>query len=178
MIYDQIIVKCRKQKRDAQLAFYRLFAQEVYASSYRILNDACDAEEVMQDVLLKVLSNDVLLVGDQLGMLRRLRRMAINASIDRLRKQRISWVDWDDNVEVEEENTMDEVLWREARFEQMQQAIEQLSAGYRTVLSLHVVEEMSCDEIASMLHIAPSTVRSQLTRAKKRLIDSLYEQRK
>jgi RNA polymerase sigma-70 factor (ECF subfamily) len=44
--------------------------------------------------------------------------------------------------------------------------LQKLPTGFRTVLNLYVLEDMSHDQIAKELGIAVSTSRSQLTRAK------------
>jgi RNA polymerase sigma-70 factor (ECF subfamily) len=44
--------------------------------------------------------------------------------------------------------------------------LQKLPTGFRTILNLYVLEDMSHDQIAKELGIAVSTSRSQLTRAK------------
>jgi DNA-directed RNA polymerase specialized sigma24 family protein len=43
------------------MAFYDLFAPTLFATAYRLLNNDCEAEEVVQEVLLRVLTNNSLL---------------------------------------------------------------------------------------------------------------------
>ncbi|HRR11846.1 MAG TPA: sigma-70 region 4 domain-containing protein, partial [Tenuifilum sp.] len=55
--------------------------------------------------------------------------------------------------------------------EEVKVAMQKLPEGYRLVLTLHLIDGYEYDEIAEMLGIAQSTVRSQFVRAKQRLIE-------
>lgn len=52
-------------------------------------------------------------------------------------------------------------------------AIEKLDFGYREVLSLFYLNEMSPREISDLLEITYNTVRSKISRGRKKLLDSL-----
>ena len=54
--------------------------------------------------------------------------------------------------------------------------LKQLSAKYRSVIHLFYYEEMSVEEISEILHRKPSTVRTQLTRAREQLRQILKEE--
>jgi RNA polymerase sigma-70 factor (ECF subfamily) len=59
------------------------------------------------------------------------------------------------------------------RVEEVKEAIERLPDGYRVILSLYLLEGYDHDEIAEILSINSSTSRSQLSRAKQKLIGEL-----
>ena len=84
--YEQIIEGVRREQRASQLAFYDSFHGPTYHSAAAVLGAGDEAEEVMQDVLMKVLLRPSLLQSDAAAMTRYLRRMATNAAIDRLRR--------------------------------------------------------------------------------------------
>lgn len=170
MKYDEIIEGCKKDNRKAQMEFYALFSREVYVTVYRLLDNAFDAEEVMQESMLKVLVNKDLLLPRQGNMLMRIKRIAINASIDILRR-RSDTVLWNDNIDAEEDESFEDVLMREERLMLLHKAIESLPVGYRTVVLMYIVEELGYNEIAQILNITASAVRSQLTRAKRRITE-------
>ncbi len=170
MKYDEIIDGCKKDNQKAQMEFYALFSREVYVTAYRLLDNAFDAEEVMQESMLKVLVNKDLLLPRQGNMLMRIKRIAINASIDILRR-RSDTVLWNDNIDAEEDESFEDVLMREERLMLLHKAIESLPIGYRTVVLMYIVEELGYNEIAQILNITASAVRSQLTRAKRRITE-------
>ena len=112
-------------------------------------------------------------------MLMRIKRIAINASIDILRR-RSETVLWNDNIDAEEDENYEDLLMREERLKLLYMAIESLPVGYRTVVLMYIVEEFGYNEIAQMLNITASAVRSQLTRAKRRITEWFdnYEKRR
>jgi RNA polymerase sigma-70 factor (ECF subfamily) len=61
----------------------------------------------------------------------------------------------------------------DTRVEEVKEAIEKLPDGYRVILSLYLLEGYDHDEIADILSINSSTSRSQLSRAKQKLISEL-----
>ena len=61
--------------------------------------------------------------------------------------------------------------------EKIKRGILQLPDGYRTVLSLHLLEGYDYDEIADILSLAPVTVRSQFMRGKQKLLSFIQNDR-
>ncbi len=61
----------------------------------------------------------------------------------------------------------------DVKVEEVKEAIENLPDGYRVILSLYLLEGYDHDEIADILKITSSTSRSQLSRAKQKLIGEL-----
>ena len=94
--------------------------------------------------------------------------LAINASIDVIRRRRVLLVPIDDNLDCAED-VYGEEEEADISVEQIQQAIAQLPDGYRTIVNLRLIEEFSFEHIAQILGIAPSTARSQFVRARKKL---------
>ncbi len=169
--YEEMVCGCRAGKRGAQAAFYDCFVQRLYVTACRLLNQSEEAEEVAHEVLLHVLTDTALLLDGCDDMARRLSRMAVNRSIDRLRQRKVTWGEWDESVEMEEDDGMEEVLLLEERSGLLRQAVEMLPEQCRTVLQLAVLEEMSTEDIAELLRIKPSGVRAHLSRAKQKLIN-------
>ena len=115
----------------------------------------------------------------QADLERRLRRITINETIDRLRKQKNRWDCWEDGIDITADEETDDMLIDAERSGNLRQAIDSLPEKYKTVLLLSVVEDLSSDDIASLLHAKPSTIRTQLTRAKQKLITCFrYEKHK
>jgi RNA polymerase sigma-70 factor (ECF subfamily) len=168
--YQEIIRECKGSIQGAQMAFYDLFAPILFASAYRLLNNEWEAEEVVQEVLLRVLTNTSLLKDEPDEMQRFLKRIAINMSIDHLRQRRIEWEDWDDNLVTQTEESTETVMIRQEHMAQLHTAIAMMSERDRTVLLLSLVEELTTEDMSKVLGIKPSSVRSQLSRAKQRLL--------
>lgn len=101
--YTDILHRCIKRDRRAQMEFYTLFCRGVYNSCFRILNNPMDAEEVMQETFIKFFDHVQDYVLPYPDLERKLRRMAINASIDVIRRRRVLWVPIDDNLDCAED---------------------------------------------------------------------------
>lgn len=80
------------------------------------------------------------------------------------------WEDWDDNLVTQTEESTETVMIRQEHMAQLHTAIAMMSERDRTVLLLSLVEELTTEEMSKVLGIKPSSVRSQLSRAKQRLI--------
>ena len=174
--YKQIIEGVRRELQVSQLAFYDCFHRPTYRSAAAILGVGDEAEEVMQDVLLKVLLRPVLLQADADTMERYLRRMATNAAIDRLRRRRFALTfaineamlpdapdETDDNTE--ELPDADEI----------RRGVERLPETYRDILRLRLFGQMRFADIAAALRANPSSVRVQYTRGLSRLRNLLKQ---
>lgn len=109
-----------------------------------------------------------------------LRQIVVFKSIGFLKRQRMDFVDMETVGDLPEENDLDEAeIWY--TIEMIKQKMKQLPDGYRTVLSLYLFEGYDHEEIAEILGVAQSTVRTQYIRAKQKLLQLLkkgevYEQ--
>ena len=168
MPFELIIAQCKKLQPQAQMAFYSMFYTQVFQRSYALLKDAGHAEEIMQDTLLKMLQNIGSFKGDENAMQKLLNKIAINQSIDALRKRKnIVFVENESFPEPAEE--LQDVEDDENLIATALQHLETLPDGYRMIIVLRIFEEMPFEEIGKKLHITASTARSQYTRGVQRL---------
>ena len=91
-------------------------------------------------------------------------------AIDYVRRQTPDWEELSDDYTEPDDDGPDE---EEIRYSvaQVKEACKKLPAGYRVILSLYLFEGYDMEEIASILKIRPSSVRSQYLRAKRKLLD-------
>ena len=87
-----------------------------------------------------------------------------------MKKKRITLIPIEEAYGIDTEST-DETEFTVETIELFKSAIEKLPEGYKLVLNLHLIEELDHNEIASKLGIVASTSRSQLARAKQKLIE-------
>jgi RNA polymerase sigma-70 factor (ECF subfamily) len=172
MPFDVIIAQCKKLQPQAQMAFYSMFYTQVFQRSYALLKDAGHDEEIMQDTLLKMLQNIGSFKGDENAMQKLLNKIAINQSIDALRKKKnLVFVENESFPEPTEE--LQDVEDDETLIETALQHLETLPDGYRMIIVLRIFEEMPFDEIGKKLHITASTARSQYVRGVQKLRDGV-----
>ncbi len=168
-IHQDLIDRCREGESKAQFEIYRLYYKAMYNTSFRIVGDEQEAEDIMQESFFKAFDK-ISTYRNEVSFGAWLRRIVVNTSIDALKKRRLSFMPIEEAYGVKSE-TAEESDYTVETVEQMKDAIEKLPEGYKLVLNLHLIEEYDHNEIANMLGITASTSRSQLARAKQRLIE-------
>jgi RNA polymerase sigma-70 factor (ECF subfamily) len=176
-----IVKECIRGNRQAQIQLYKTFYKKIYNSCFRILRDRCDAEDAMQESFIKAFSN-IDKYNSETSLEAWILRIAINTAIDRLRKNKIEFINYneavlsnriDDSDEDEEER---QLVMEKA--EQIKTAIEQLPDAARLVVTLYLIEGYDHEEIADILKIRPGNVRIQYMRAKQKLIEIIKQNKK
>jgi RNA polymerase sigma-70 factor (ECF subfamily) len=144
----------------------------MYNVGYRIVNNTGDAEDVLQEAFVSAFRNLDHFRGDS-SFGAWLKRIVINKAITLLKKRKWEHLPDDDQWDVPET----EVTQAEETFpfsvQHVRQAIERLPDGYRTVLSLYLLEGYDHGEIAQVMGITESTSKSQFNRSKKKLLEIL-----
>ncbi len=178
-IHQDVIDRCRKGEQKAQFQIYKLYYKAMYNTSYRIVNDRMEAEDIMQEAFLKAFDKIDTYSG-KVSFGAWLKRIVVNHSLDELKKKKLELDSLEDNVyDLEEEETDEEEDEEEIRdkVEEIREAINELPDGYRIVLSLYLLEGYDHEEIADIMSTSSSTSRSQYTRAKKKLKEQLKKNR-
>ena len=165
----QLIKGCREGKRSAQLGLYKQFAQRLYIACLRIVGNSGEAEEAMQDSFLKIFTH-IDQYKDGQCFEAWIHRIAVHTAIDYVRRQTPEWEELSDNyADPEPDGPNEEEIAYSVKL--VKEATGKLPAGYRVILSLYLFEGYDMEEIASILKIRPSSVRSQYLRAKRKLLD-------
>ena len=166
-----IVEGCRMGNRTAQLELYRRFSRPLYAACLRIIGRPEEAEEAMQDAILKVLTRI-----DQYRPTQSfeswIRQVAVHTAIDYVRQQLPAMEELSDNYQEPDPDEWDEEILAES-VQQVKGAIQTMASGYRIVLSLYFFEGYDLEEIAEILQAKPASVRVQFMRAKRKLLEQL-----
>ena len=160
----------RKDKKTTtfQRELYQLHYRRIYNTCLRIIGNSMDAEEVMHDVFLK-LFDSIDHLQDEKAFYSWSQSIAMRTAIDRVRKTKPAFEPLD-NLTVADEDP-DEVI--ELSVESVKSELNNLPGGYRIVLSMRLFEECEFEEIAQVLQIKESTVRSQYVRGRDKLAKML-----
>ncbi len=150
---------------------YAAYARDVLRVSYFYLHDRDKAEDVTQDVFMKLLLTAPDLVpGKEKSWLM---KVALNRCRDLWRSAWLKRVTL--GIEKVERHRApdrtDEFLERE----ELLDAIGRLSPDMRSVVLLHYYQGMGVSEIAELLNVPEGTVSSRLSRSRSRLEDLLKE---
>ncbi|MEI9956886.1 MAG: RNA polymerase sigma factor [Ferruginibacter sp.] len=170
---DELVERCKKGEAAGYKELYQRYAKAMFNTCLRIVNNIAEAEDVLQESFTEAFKN---LHGFEYrtsfgGWLK---QICINRSINQLKKRKVNWVDIDetDYHDRAEETIVDENDIR-LKVESIKKSIMQLPDGYRTILTLYLLEGYDHEEIAEILNVAKSTTRTQYMRAKQKLLQLL-----
>ena len=141
------------------------YGNAILRCAYSYLHNMADAEEILQDTLLKLLTAapDFESEAHKKAWLL---RVAANLSKNRIEYNALRDCDeLDDSLAAEGREDLS-FVW---------EAVKALPTQYREVIHLHYYEGYSTEEIAKILGRNPSTVRSDLRRGRQKLKSLLKE---
>jgi len=172
-LHADLIERAVSNDRQAQFELYKKYNAAMYNTALRITRNTALAEDVIQESFLSAFQALVFYRGDaSFGSW--LKRIVINKAITLAKKEsRWSLVEDDDELD-QIDSVPDEP---EYDVEMVRKAIDQLPDGFRTVLSLYLLEGYDHKEIAEILDITESTSKTQYMRAKDKLKILLTEGR-
>ena len=169
-----LIEGLRRQSPKAQQQMLGRYGNAVFAQVARLVPAVEDAEEVYQDVFVKVFKNINMYDATQSSLKTWISHIAYNESISFLRKKSVPLIYYEDREGEAELLSESEV---EATFghpnpetvQLIRAAIKHLPPDERAVITMFYYEEMSLKEIAYVTESIPTTVASKLSRTRKKL---------
>jgi len=168
--WEEIIERAKDGEEEAMEQIFMNFKDMVYNVCYRMCGRREDAEDWTQETFLRAFSALKGFRGDS-SLATWLYRIAVNVCLSNLRKKRtVSF----DEVEYKMGNEKDEDE-DDDLVEQVQAVLAQLPPLYRTVLILRHFEELSYEEIASVMKTSVGSVKIALHRARKKFKEKMDE---
>lgn len=174
-IQQYLIDRSKLGDASAQRELYKLYVKNMYNTALRILSHSAEAEDVIQESFLEAFTrlNDY---REEASFGSWLKRIVINKCISLIRKRKIEFVE---DYELDVLTSNDEVDFdiddESQIISLIKKGIDELSEGYRVVLSLYLLEGYDHVEIAEILKISESTSKTQYLRAKNKLKDWLIQ---
>ena len=147
--------------------YSELYRDTVFRVAYGYLRNRADADDVTQSVFVKLLRSQRDFEGDE-HVRRWLIRVTVNECTTLYRAFRRRPENIDDYLEA-----LTAPPEREAT--DLLRLVMALPTRYRVAIYLHYYEGYSTEEIAGMLRVPASTVRTRLARGRARLRDALRE---
>lgn len=170
-IHDDLIARCRLGDRSAHYQLYKLYSKSMFNVSYRITRNEEEAEDALQEAFINAFRNLDSYRGDAtFGAW--LKRIVVNKAINALNKRKHETISDDEQWDVVEEEASPEYR-EDLTVDLVKASIAKLPDGYRTVLSLYLLEGYDHQEIGEIMGITESTSKSQLNRAKSKLKELL-----
>ena len=156
----QLIEQCLNHERLAQKELYNRYKTAMYTLAYRMTNDFGLADEILQDAFLQAFKylhtfRQDSTFGAWLKTIvvrtayKKIKRTVYFEDLEQAEEQ----IDWGNHLDTE----------------YLEQAIQALPTGYRSVFILIEIEGYTHQETGEILGISAGTSKSQLYHAKKRL---------
>src|SRR6266568_4606836 len=155
----------------------RGYHASIFHVAYRMLGDAAEASDVVQEIFLKVFRNIGGFKGEA-ALKTWIFKIAFSEILNRLRwwkrRHRYTTLSLDESPNgnvpghgvADAGPTPEEVLQAKEREDAIQQALRRLSHEHRSIVVLRDIEGFSYTEIADVFGISMGTVKSRLARAR------------
>lgn len=180
---DFDLVKLALEQRD-QSAYAKLMSRyrdSIYFLVLKMVHDPDDADDLTIEAFGKAFSN-LDKYSPDFAFSTWLYKIALNNSIDWIRKRRIETMSIDEQVESESGDGYsieikshnpdpEEKYIKDQRARLMRELIDKLNPKYRMLIEMRYFDEFSYEEIAEKTNLPLGTVKAQLFRAK----DLLYQ---
>jgi RNA polymerase sigma-70 factor (ECF subfamily) len=151
----------------------------VYNLAYRMLGNPTEAEDAAQETFLRAYAR-LSTYQPEMKFSNWILSIASHYCIDRLRRRRFTWVPVEDNPAVEalagDDHRPEDAALRAEQSREIQALLDHLEPDYRTPLVLRYWYDLSYKEIADILNITESALKSRLHRARLQLAEHYTNQ--
>lgn len=174
-IQQYLIDRSKLSDASAQRELYKLYVKNMYNTALRMLSHSAEAEDVIQESFLEAFTklNDY---REESSFGSWLKRIVVNKCISQIRKRRIDFIDEQELDVLSADDELDFNSDDESQIiDLIKEGINDLSEGYRIVLSLYLLEGYDHVEISEILKISESTSKTQYLRAKNKLKEWLLK---
>ena len=163
-----------RTRREGFAVLVKQYSEKLYWKVRRIVLSHEDANDVLQNVFIKVWSNLQNFQGKS-SLSTWLYRIAVNESLDFLRKQKLA-----DKVSTDEDDSVASRLMSDEYFDgdevqtRLQEAVARLPEVQRTVFSLKYFEEMKYSEISQIINTSEGALKASYQKKKKKITEYLH----
>jgi len=166
----ELIQGCLRGSAQCQRQLYEQFAGKMYAVCLRYARSPSDAADILQEGFVKVFTKlgQFQFQGSFEGWIR---RIMVNTALRTYQRQRFDHES--SGYERLPEHPVEPDALSSLSEAELLRLIARLPDGYRVVFNLVAIEGFSHAEAAEMLNIQESNSRSQLTKARRWLVEQL-----
>jgi RNA polymerase sigma-70 factor (ECF subfamily) len=172
----QLVERCLSGQDAAWEELVRIHTRRVYGICYRFTGSDAEAQDLTQDVFLRVFKNLKSYRSGEGLFVVWLTRLTRNLLIDHYRRTRLERAteSIEDQISTLEEQTAtlartEGMLAGREASELLQGALQKLSPDLRETVILRDIEELEYREIAQVLNVPEGTVKSRLNRGRAEL---------
>ena len=165
-----------KEKTTLEL-IYEKYRNRMYMAAYRIVKNPTVAEDVLHDTFVALSKNtEKLKNADSLYTASYVTKAARNHALNAIKKAQQSNIVSIEEIDIVSDESVLDALCTEENVNIIVSSILALDEKYRDVLSLYYFNELTVSEIAVSLGRKESTVKQQLARGRRRLIDTIKKE--
>ena len=179
IVDERVIEACQAGDREAFRLLFETYKDRVFSIAvYSFGGDETAASDVSQQVFLKLMTNIAQFRGDA-AFTTWLFRLVVNACTDEQRKRRrfLPFGESTPMSRIEERRPQEKRYLKAEIADSVQTAIKQLKPKLRMAILLKYVEDLSYEEIATVLGCSKGTVASRLNRGHQALARKLVHLR-
>jgi RNA polymerase sigma-70 factor (ECF subfamily) len=171
-VEKEVIKKAIKGDPDALAELISKYQDWIHRWAFKIVKNTADAADVAQEVSLKILTS-LSSLQEESKLEHWIYRITYHISLNwlRLTKKTIPLNDTEINHTSNSDNFL--ILEKKEDVVRLNEALEELPAPYRLIITLYYFDEYSYQKIAGVLKIPIGTVKTQLYRAKEMLKEKL-----
>jgi RNA polymerase sigma-70 factor (ECF subfamily) len=180
----RLIADCLQGRTAAFGELVRRYQDRLYNTVHRLVDNAEDAQDIVQDAFLNAYQSLATFKGDS-QFFTWLYRIAINTAISLKRKKRVAYPlrvgrseegSGSEPLDPSDFSRPEHAMEKADRERVVQEALNRLSAEHRTVLVLKDIEGQKYEDMALALGVPIGTIRSRLHRARLELRDLLQQE--
>ncbi|WP_242131067.1 RNA polymerase sigma factor [Aestuariivivens marinum] len=161
MSLEQLIAHCKNHDTKAQEELYKLFSSKLFSICLKYSANYAQAEDNLQDAFLSIF-NKIEQYKGKGSFEGWLKRITINTALQRYRAEKVFNIVNENEVEDFEIEVNEDSI----SLDYLLKAIQNLPDRYRLVFNLYVLDGYSHKDIANMLKISVGTSKSNLSRAR------------
>ncbi|WHY72560.1 RNA polymerase sigma factor SigW [Fictibacillus enclensis] len=177
-LINSLVTQVKSGNREAFEGLVEIYKDKIYRLCYRMVGDRHEAEDLAQEAFVRAFVNIDKYSGSY-KFSTWLYRIATNLCIDRLRKRKPDY-SMDAEIPGTEGATLysqvadadplpEEEVEEKEKHDHLQQEIMKLPEKYRTAILLKYIEDMSLDEISSVMDLPVPTVKTRIHRGREAL---------
>ena len=175
-VSDQMLIGAiARGEQKAMRRLYERHSLRVYRFARRLGADHCAAEELVSEVFLEAWRGARAFEG-RAQVSTWLLAIARNRTLDTIRRKPLEQIDEDACRSIEDQHDGPELaVQKRQAASALTDALDSLSPAHRSIIDLVYYHEKSIGEVARILDIPPSTVKTRMFYARKRLWALLRE---
>jgi len=182
---DELLARARRREEAAIRTIIRDNNRRLFRLARSIVKDDGEAEDVVQEACVRAFTRLAEFRGES-SLSTWLTRIVINEALGRLRRRRttVYWESVEATPAIDaqiipfpaSQGDPERTMAQREIHHILERAIDALPEPFRVVVVARLVEEMSIEETAALLHLRPQTVKTRLHRARRLLCADLERQ--